>query len=134
AIVRQSWDTLNAVCDRRAPVWLAADTVSSHGNLGTILRAAEAVGAAGMMFLGGATDPYDPVAVRASRGAIFGLRYVRTGYAAFARWRRTSGFQVVGTSPYAVRDYRSVDYCRATILVLGCERQGMSDDQKALCD
>jgi TrmH family RNA methyltransferase len=134
AILRQRWEPLDALRVCETPVWLAVGTVGSHGNLGTIVRTAEAVGAAGLIFLGGATDPYDPAAVRASMGAIFGLRYVRIGVAAFAHWRTRSGFQVVGTSPHADCEYRSVGYTGPTVLFLGCERGGMSPDQVAVCD
>lgn len=58
--------------------WIAFGTVQSPGNFGTILRTGEAVGAAGVILVGDAADPYDPAAVRATMGAIFAQRFVQT--------------------------------------------------------
>ena len=68
AVVRQRWDTLDTVAARPGLCWLALDQVHSPGNLGTILRTAEAVGASGLVLIGDAVDPYDPACVRATMG------------------------------------------------------------------
>lgn len=134
AVVRQRWETLEHV--RLAPnsCWIALDAVQYPGNLGTILRTCDAVGSAGVILLGTCTDPYDPVAVRASVGAIFGQRLVRTQFEEFARWKHRHAVMVVGSSPSASLDYRAVTYRTPLVLLMGCERLGLSPDQQALCD
>ena len=68
AVVYQRWESLARVRLSDERCWVALDAVQDPGNLGTILRTADAVGAAGAILLGNATDPYDPGAVRASTG------------------------------------------------------------------
>jgi RNA methyltransferase, TrmH family len=57
--------------------WVALDTVQSPGNLGTIIRTGEAVGAAGLILIGDSIDPFEPSAVRATMGSLFAQRLVR---------------------------------------------------------
>ena len=78
AVVRQKWLTLERVKLSGKLCWIACDAVHSPGNLGTILRTSEAVGGAGLILLGDAADPYDPATVRATMGAVFSQRFVRT--------------------------------------------------------
>lgn len=84
AILRQHWTPLERADPREGLCWIAVSRLRSPGNLGTIVRTAEAVGAAGIIFLGDATDPFDPAVVRASMGGIFGLRLVQTTLHGFA--------------------------------------------------
>jgi TrmH family RNA methyltransferase len=134
AVVRQRWQSLElaAHADRRC--WVALEAVQDPGNLGTILRTADAVGAAGVILLGPATDPYDPAAMRASMGAVFTQQLVRAQPAELAQWVRQRGIGVVGTSGAAPDDYRAIAYPRPLVLLMGSERQGLSAEQQALCD
>jgi len=134
AVVRQRWDRLERVEAYGNPFWVAHDTVQSPGNLGTILRTCEAVGGEGAILLGNAIDPYDPWTVRGTMGAMFRLRFVRTGYAGFAAWKRRAHYRIVGTSPHAAQDYRTVSYGGPVVLFMGCEQRGMTPEQQALCD
>lgn len=133
AVVRQRWELLEQVVPGDELCWVALDQVQDPGNLGTILRTSDAVGGAGVILLGHTTDPYDPAAVRASMGAIFAQRLVRTTFAQFAAWRRR-GYTVVGASGSAADDYRSVVYHRPLVLLMGSEREGLSAEQQAMCD
>ena len=108
--------------------------MQSPGNLGTILRTCEAVGAAGVILLGPQADPYDPSAIRATMGALFAQRLVRATWDEFAAWKRRHGCLLVGTSPSGKIDYRAVAYTPPTVLWMGWERQGLSPEQQALCD
>jgi RNA methyltransferase, TrmH family len=134
AVVRQRWTPLAAADPAAGLCWVALDAVRNPGNLGTTLRTAEAVGAAGVVLVGEAADPHDPAAVRASMGAIFGQRLVRTTTAEFAAWVRRHGCQVVGTSPAGAVDYRAVRYRRPLVLFVGEERRGLTAEHRALCD
>jgi tRNA(Leu) C34 or U34 (ribose-2'-O)-methylase TrmL len=80
------------------------------------------------------TDPYDPSTVRATMGAIFRQRFVRTTVTEFRRWKRDSLYRLVGTSPSATTDYHMVSYDTPTILFMGEERKGLPPELQSLCD
>lgn len=134
ALVRQQWSALESVAPRDELCWVALASVQYPGNLGTILRTCEAVGSAGVILLGSATDPYDSMAVRASMGAIFSQRLVRTNLEAFYQWKEQTGIDVVGTSPAASEDYHAAAYRRPCVLLMGCESAGLSPEEQASCD
>ena len=134
AIVRQRWDPPALLSTAPGLCWVALDEVHSPGNLGTILRTGDAVGASGLIALGDSVDPYDPACVRATMGAIFAQRLVRMSSADFAVWKRQAGGFLVGTSPHAKNDYRAVAYPPGTILYMGGERKGLSEERQRLCD
>ena len=134
AVVRQQWEPLARLRPGDELCWIAHQAVRSPGNLGTILRTSDAVGGAGVIALSDAIDPYDPATVRATMGAMFTQRFVRTSIAEFARWKRRSSFVFVGTSPTAATDYHAIAYRGPTILFMGEERKGLSLDLQALCD
>ncbi len=134
AVVRQRWQKLARVQPAGGLCWLAFDAVQSPGNLGTILRTADAVGAAGAIFLGGAADPYDPATVRASMGSLFRQQFVRATPGQLAAWKQRHGCLLVGASPLATVEYRAVTYRRPLVLLMGWERKGLSAQQQALCD
>jgi TrmH family RNA methyltransferase len=134
AVVRQRWERLGRIGPDEGLCWVALDTVRSTGNLGTILRTAEAVGARGLILIGSGIDPYAPAVVRATMGALFAQRFVRTDLPTLAAWRRRHGVTLVGASPHASDDYHAVRYPFPVVLWLGGERQGLSTDQQSVCD
>ncbi len=134
AVVEQAWTPLPARESARSGIWLAFEHLESEGNLGTALRTAAAVGARGLILLGDAIDPYDPRIARATMGAMFHLRMTRTTPDAFDRWKRNSGCTVVGTSAHAHKDFRRFRYRPPLVVMMGCERGGLSDTQRALSD
>jgi TrmH family RNA methyltransferase len=133
-IVRQRWTAPRRPTKGEAPVWIAVGRIRSAGNLGTILRTALAAGAAGALFLDPETDPFDPAAVRASMGAILELPLAQMTTAHLSAWKHRAGALVVGTSAEAPRDFRDMPRRRPTVLMLGCERRGMSRAQRRVCD
>lgn len=133
AVVRQQWHPLGAV-ERESGCWVALDAVQYPGNLGTILRTSEAVGGAGIILIGNTSDPYDPACTRASVGAIFTQRLVRTDIHELAAWKQATGIAVVGTSPAARHDYRVAAYRMPLVLLMGCERSGLSPELMSICD
>jgi TrmH family RNA methyltransferase len=134
AVLRQRWEDLARVTLSRAPGWIALDAVADPGNLGTILRTADAVGAEGLILLGDSTDPYDPAALRGSMGALFAQRLVRSDFASFVGWKHAQHIFVVGTSGSAPADYQSIVYPQPLVLLMGSERHGLSPSQQAVCD
>ncbi len=134
AVVPQQWKSLEEVQPAQSACWVACETVQSPGNLGTILRTADAVGAQGLIVLSDETDPYDPGAVRATMGSLFALQLVRATPAELMRWKHRHQCQLVGTSPAATLDYRSARYQAPLVLLMGWERQGLTPEQQARCD
>ncbi len=137
ALLRQPWEPLPSLVSPE-DLWIGVESVQNPGNLGTILRTGDAVGASGVIVFdrsseGSASgvDPFDPATVRATMGSIFRHRFVRTTHREFRRWGRLT---VIGASPSAVLDYRQVDYRRPVLLMLGDERAGLSEGQKRTCD
>ncbi len=133
AVVAQQWHPLAAVDAAAGGVWVALDSVADPGNLGTILRTADAVGARGVVLLGNTTDPYDPAALRASMGAVFTQRLVRATFADVTAHCRQHGVLLVGTSDAAATHYRAASYRAPLMLLMGSERQGLDAAQQAAC-
>jgi RNA methyltransferase, TrmH family len=134
AVVRQRWEPLEAVAETRR-CWLALHEVQHPGNLGALIRTCDAIGGDGVILSGLGADPYHPQAVRATLGAIFSQRIVKTTQAELGRWLPASGCLVVGTSPEGEKDYREVDYASKPVVIIGGnERVGISKAQIAMCD
>jgi TrmH family RNA methyltransferase len=105
------------------------------GNVGTILRTIDAVGADALFLLEGGVDLYHPTCVRASMGTLFWIPVVQTGFEAFVDWVRDSGIQLIGTSAHARLDYREIDIAEFPwMLLLGSEQKGLSSEQMAACE
>jgi TrmH family RNA methyltransferase len=134
AVVRQRWERLERVKPSEGLCWVALDAVQFAGNLGTILRTCDAVGAAGVILIGPTIDPYHPAAVRASMGGMFSQRFVRTSCAEFAAWKQRHGCMLVGTSPAAPIDYHAVAYQAPIVLFMGGEKRGLPPGYQSLCD
>lgn len=118
--------------------WLVLDRVRDPGNLGTIIRTADALGVAGVALVGETTDPFGLEAVRATMGSLFVkplVRLSRADYLALAtRWKGEGG-QIVGTHLAGAVDHRSVDYAaKPLLLLMGNEQQGLDDEMAASCD
>jgi TrmH family RNA methyltransferase len=133
AILRQHWTPLEELDPRRGLCWVAIRWLRSPGNLGTLLRTAEAVGAAGLILIGDAADPFDPAVVRASMGGLFHLRLARAALGEFAAWCRRNRCTVVGTSPSAEGLYTEVPVDPPLVLMFGEERAGLTPDEQSVC-
>lgn len=117
------------------PWGVALVSPQDPGNLGTILRTVDAVGASGMILLESSADIYHPNAVRASMGTLFWYPVAHASFAQFADWAADHGYHIYGTSAHGTVDYRQVaGYPRPCILLLGSERQGLSVEQAAICE
>lgn len=108
--------------------WLALEDVRDPGNLGTIMRTADAVGCAGVILVGTCCDPFSIEAVRATMGSIFSVPLVKLDRDAFLALMREWQGDVVATHLEATDDFRSVAYRGPELLVMGSEGRGLSDD------
>ena len=123
--------------DEIPPVRSAAALVSPQdpGNLGTVLRTIDAVGADALFLLDGGVDQYHPTCVRASMGTLFWKPVIRLGYADFVRWAKRKGLLLIGTSAHGRTDYVDVKLGdNSWCLVLGNEQKGLTEDQIVACD
>jgi len=97
AVVRQRWESLADVRETRR-CWVALPEVQHPGNLGTIIRTCDAVGGDGVILVGRTTDPYHPIAVRGTLGAVFSQRIVRAKQDDVTAWAKRGECTVIGTS------------------------------------
>lgn len=132
-VFRQRLTPLPDVKPAAGDVWVALEQVRDPGNLGTIVRTVDSVGAKGVILVGETCDPFSPEAVRATMGSLFHVPLVRCGRDAFLGFARSSGARLVGTHLKATDDYRSVASDRPTVLVMGNEQQGLSDAVAEAC-
>ena len=133
AIVRQRVLRLESIKPANQECWTALSHVRSPGNFGSLIRTSAATGAAGFILLGDSIDPFDPVVVRSTMGALFKQKFVRTDADQLHRWARVHGVHVVGVSPDGREDYDRVRYFGPVLLFLGTERSGLREEQRRIC-
>ncbi|MGN6848053.1 MAG: TrmH family RNA methyltransferase, partial [Sphingomicrobium sp.] len=131
---RQPATSLAAIDRSKAPLWIAAQALRDPGNIGTILRTGDAVGAGGLILIDDCADPFSVEAVRASMGAIFTQAVATARWGEFVSWLRSGEGQLVGTSLKATHDYLEAEYRKPCFLLIGNEQQGLPADYEAECD
>ncbi|MBS0268117.1 MAG: RNA methyltransferase [Proteobacteria bacterium] len=113
--------------------WLALEEIRDPGNLGTIVRTADAAGSAGVILVGTTCDPYAIEAIRATMGSIFAVPLVKMDQQAFVTLARAWPGDVIGTHLAAREDFRKVDYKDPVLLLMGGEGPGLSSGAAASC-
>jgi TrmH family RNA methyltransferase len=134
AVLLQRWVTLEEIEVKSNGCWVVLDSIADPGNLGTILRTSDSTGCYGVILLDQCTDPYDPSSIRASMGAMFNQKLVKTNFDAFANWKRRTGIQLVGTSDKAKLNYHDYAFPPNLAVLMGSERQGLQQKHLDLCD
>lgn len=115
-------------------VVLLMDRPSSHGNFGTILRAADAFGASGVLMTGHGIDPFDPRVLRASAGSFFRVPVARLEGTVLDQWLDSVGAPLVGTTAWADEQLGDAPLPEPMVLAFGNEKAGLSEKLKARCD
>ncbi len=133
-VFRERFTPLDQLDRAASPIWLVAERLRDPGNLGTILRTGDAVGAGGLILIDDCTDPFSVEAVRASMGAIFTQSVTMARGDAFFTWLRSGAGQLVGTSLNTETDYQAPRYASPTFLLIGNEAQGLPSEYEAACD
>ncbi len=129
------FDTRLAAIDRAAaPIWLVAQAMRDPGNLGTMLRTGDAVGAGGLILLDDCADPFSAEAVRASMGAIFTQRLAQARWDEFIGWLRAGDGQLVAASLRDATDYRTATYAAPCFILVGNESRGLPEEYEMACD
>ena len=134
AVFDQKLTPLRDVSMAGDDTWIALDRVRDPGNLGTIIRTADAAGAAGVMLIGDTVDPFSMEAVRATMGSVFAVPLVRASETEFLNWMSKSPALVVGSHLKGSIDYRTIGYKdRPVVLLMGNEQAGLPDTLAAAC-
>ncbi|MER9297518.1 RNA methyltransferase [Mesorhizobium sp. M0621] len=134
-VFSQKFLALKDVRADNGDVWVALDRVRDPGNLGTVIRTIDAVGAKGVILVGDTTDPFSVETVRATMGSIFAVPVAKATTEAFLAWRGGFSGLVAGTHLKGAVDYRSVDFSRGPVLLMmGNEQQGLPESLAASCD
>lgn len=133
-VFRQRWvDLPDPAQLGKGDLWLALEEIRDPGNLGTIVRTVDAVGARGVILVGNCVDPYSRDAVRASMGSVFAVPLARAELTKFIEWRASWPGDVVGTHLDATDDFRSARLRDPLLVVMGSEGPGMSEAMRAAC-
>ncbi|CCF17738.1 putative RRNA methylase protein, TrmH family [Pseudorhizobium banfieldiae] len=127
-IFEQRWTPLDDLRPSQGVTYVALDRVRDPGNLGTIIRTADAAGASGVILVGECTDPFSLETVRATMGSVFAVPLARATTEEFFAWQKRSGAQVVATHLAGAVDYRTVNYeKKPTVLLMGNEQSGLPE-------
>jgi len=129
------FDTSLGALDRSAaPIWLVAQALRDPGNLGTMLRTGDAVGAGGLILLDDSADPFSVEAVRASMGAVFTQRVALARWDEFLPWLRSGSGQLVAASLRYAQPYREAPYEEPCFILVGNESRGLPEEYETACD
>jgi TrmH family RNA methyltransferase len=129
------FDTSLAALDRSsADIWLVAQALRDPGNLGTMLRTGDAIGAGGVILLDDCADPFSVEAVRASMGAVFTQRLAQARWEEFEPWLRSGAGQLVAASLRDAQPYRGAPYSAPCFVMVGNESRGLPEAYEMACD
>jgi len=127
--------TLERLDPAAAPIWLVAQALRDPGNLGTMLRTGDAVGAGGLILIDECADPFSVEAVRASMGAIFTQALAQASWSEFDAWLRKGNGQLVAASlREGALPYREAPYRAPCFILVGNESRGLPQEYEAACD
>lgn len=125
---------LNRIDPCAAPIWLVAERLRDPGNLGTMLRTCDAVGAGGLILIDDCADPFSVEAVRASMGALFTAGIAQARWDEFLPWLQAGPGQLVAASLRDAVPYRGAAYASPCFVMIGNESQGLPEAYEAECD
>ena len=126
--------SLTALDRSAANIWLVAQALRDPGNLGTMLRTGDAVGAGGLILIDDCADPFSVEAVRASMGAVFTQTIARANWNEFLPWLRGGEGQLVAASLRDAVPYRGAPYADPCFVMVGNESQGLPETYEMACD
>jgi len=126
--------SLDALDRTTAPIWLVAQALRDPGNLGTMLRTGDAVGAGGLILLDDSADPFSVETVRASMGAVFTQHIAVARWEEFLPWLRGGPGQLVAASLRDALPYREAPYTAPCFILVGNESRGLPEEYEAACD
>jgi RNA methyltransferase, TrmH family len=116
------------------PMFLIAEAIEKPGNLGALLRTADAVGASALIAADPDTDPFSPNVIRASTGALFSVPLAVAGIEDAIAWARKRGARIVTADPLAPRLLWETDLTGPCALVVGAEHAGLTEAARSAAD
>ncbi len=127
AVLPQVHQSLTDLKLPKQPLIVVAEAIEKPGNLGTILRSADAAGASAVIICDQCTDIHNPNVVRASTGALFSLPVVEAASAETLTWLKCNQIQILAASPHAKANYTDVDLRTGIAIIVGAEQYGLSN-------
>ena len=109
------------------PFLLVVESIEKPGNLGTILRSADAAGVDGVIVCDAVTDVFNPNVVRSSTGVLFSVPVVVADSVAVHAFLREKGIRMVATTPDTPNVYTKIDLCGPLAIIMGSEQYGLSE-------
>ena len=131
-VIGQKWNDLPTIIKEKT--FVALETVRDPGNLGTILRTMDGVGATDCILLDECTDPFSYESVRASMGAIFNVNIIASSSENFLKWKSRHKISLIGTSLINSNDYTKTNWQLPFVLAMGNEQQGLTHNILNACD
>jgi TrmH family RNA methyltransferase len=123
-----------ATAKSKTPFLLVVEAIEKPGNLGTILRSADAAGCDAVIVCDPVTDIFNPNVVRASTGVLFSVPLVVEESANVLRWLKEKKIRTVATTPSAEKLYSDTDLRGPLAVIMGSEQYGLSDFWLTNCD
>jgi len=134
ALIPQATFDLSGLKLSPAPLLIVAEAIEKPGNLGTILRSADAAGADAVIVCDRCTDINNPNVVRASIGAVFTVPVVETSSPETIKWLHEKKIKILAASPHARLVYTRADLRHGTAIVVGTEQYGLSEQWMQAAD
>lgn len=132
AVFAQYEGSLDDLAPEESPLFLGAESMEKPGNLGAMLRTADAVGATCFVAIGHGVDPFNPNVVRTSTGALFTVPLVVCDLRTWVDWLRARSIPLIAADPHATTSMWAVDLTGACALLVGAEHEGLSPAARAL--
>lgn len=118
----------------KCPFFLIAESIEKPGNLGSILRSADAVGIDALLVCDRCTDIYNPNVVRASVGTLFTVPVIETSSEEAISWLKRHHVSIVATSPDATSPFTETDLTGPLAIAVGTEQLGLSEKWRKASD
>ncbi len=134
AAFQQKLNTLNDFETSTKCRYIALYQVRDPGNLGTILRTADAAGVDGVILVGNCCDPFSVECVRATMGALFSNKIVSVDFDTFNAWRKSENIHMSAASVNGTLRHDQANYSEKSVVLMGNEQSGIPEDVEACCD
>lgn len=134
AVVRKSSDEAKALLAVERSLVVVLDRVQDPGNVGTIIRSADAVGASGVLVGPGCADIYNPKVIRSTMGSLFHLPVIEGDLTEILPQAKEQGIRLAGTSLQAAENCYAYDFTGPVWLLFGSEGRGLSANVRELMD
>jgi len=128
AVAKQPAKALNDIRLKASPLIIVIEGVEKPGNLGAVLRSADAAGVDGVIVCGRSTDIYNPNVVRASIGTVFTVPVAQASLSETIKWFKGKGIKTIATTPHTKMDYFDADLKGPCAIVMGSEHEGLSKE------